>query len=78
MIPQTESSKVTYRPLGQLCKITTRSGKFERKFSKDDQIVYNYFFWKLKFYWTKGSLDQFCIHNNPWEPLVYFFNFPVK
>ena len=25
MIPQTEGSKVTYRPLGQLCKITTRS-----------------------------------------------------
>ena len=40
--------------LGQLCKITTRSVKFSGKnsrilISKDDKIVYNYFFGKLKF-----------------------------
>ena len=33
MIPPTEEDYFTYRPLGQLCKITTRSGKFERKFA---------------------------------------------
>ena len=30
MIPQTEEDYVTYRPLGQLCKITTHSAKVSR------------------------------------------------
>ena len=30
MIPQTEEDYVTYRPLGQLCKITTNSAKVSR------------------------------------------------
>ena len=32
---------------------------------KDDKIVYNNFFVKLKFNFTSGSLDQFGLQNIP-------------
>ena len=63
MIPPIEGG-----PLGQLCKITTRSAKFPGKnsrilISEDGKIVYCYFVGKLKI-WL-NPVDQFCLQIIP-------------